>query len=273
MAANVADRSSFGDAAGLSRRLPEYDSGVDIRSHSGAFTGTTALALDPESAFPGFAADRAGRLDGWLPSNLRRTAYLAVKRGFDLVIASLLLFVLLPAWLLIATLITATSPGPVLFKQRRTGQDGRVFTCLKFRTMVTDAEARLQADPALAAAFTENWKLERDPRVTGIGRVLRKTSLDELPQVLNILRGEMSVVGPRPVQLKELDQEYGHWGPVVFSAKPGVTGLWQVSGRSGVTYAERIALDLEYVQRRTLWLDLKIVVLTIPAALLGRGAV
>ena len=139
--------------------------------------------------------------------------------------------------------------------------------------MVSDAEARLQADPALAAAFNEDWKLERDPRVTAIGRVLRKTSLDELPQVLNILRGEMSVVGPRPVQLKELDQEYGRWGPVVFSAKPGVTGLWQVSGRSGVTYAERIALDLEYVQRRTFWLDLKIVVLTIPAAVLGRGAV
>jgi exopolysaccharide production protein ExoY len=278
MAANAADRSSFGDAPGLSRRQPEYDSGIDRRTQVGARAATAALALDAETPFPvpgvpGFAADQAGRLEGWLPANLRHTLYVGAKRGFDLAVASILLLVLLPAWLLIATLIATTSPGPVLFKQRRTGQDGHVFTCLKFRTMVTDAEARLHADPALAAAFGENWKLERDPRVTGIGRVLRKTSLDELPQLINILRGEMSVVGPRPVQLLELEQEYGHWGPVVFSAKPGVTGLWQVSGRSTVTYAERIALDLEYVHRRTFWLDLKIVLLTIPAALLGRGAV
>ena len=279
MAANVADRPSFSDASALGRRPPEFDPGVDMRPHLGAFAGTTALALDADAPFPGFTADYAGQagqvghLDSWLPANLRRTFYLAAKRGFDLAVASLLLLVLLPAWLLIAVLITSTSPGPVLFKQRRTGQDGRVFTCLKFRTMTTDAEVRLQADPALAAAFNENWKLERDPRVTGIGRVLRKTSLDELPQVFNILRGEMSVVGPRPVQLKELEQEYGRWGPVVFSAKPGVTGLWQVSGRSSVTYAERIALDLEYVRRRSFYLDLKIVVLTIPAALLCRGAV
>jgi exopolysaccharide production protein ExoY len=273
MAANVADRSSFGDAAGLSRVLPEYDSGGDKRPQVGAFAGTAALALDADAPFPGFGADHSRRPDGWFPSNVRHTLYLGAKRAFDLTVASLLLLVLLPAWLLIATLIVTSSPGPILFKQRRTGQDGRVFTCLKFRTMVANAEAKLQADPALAAAFNENWKLERDPRVTAIGRVLRKTSLDELPQVINILRGDMSVVGPRPVQLKELEQEYGRWGPVVFSAKPGVTGLWQVSGRSGVTYAERIALDLEYVQRRTFWLDLKIIVRTVPAALLGRGAV
>jgi exopolysaccharide production protein ExoY len=273
MAANAADRSSFGDASRLSRRLPEFDSGIDIRAQVGPRTGSTALALDADAPFAGFAVERAGRLAEWLPANLRHSLYVGAKRGFDLAVASFLLLVLLPAWLLIATMIATTSPGPVLFKQRRTGQDGRVFTCLKFRTMVPDAEARLQADPALAAAFKENWKLEHDPRVTGIGRVLRKTSLDELPQVINILRGDMSVVGPRPVQLKEMDEEYGLWGPVVFSAKPGVTGLWQVSGRSAVTYAERIALDLEYVQRRTFWLDLKIVVLTIPAALLGRGAV
>ena len=196
MAANVADRPSFGDASGLSRRLPEFDTGPDKRSQAGAFGGTTALTLDTDATLPGFGADRAGRLEEWLPSNLRRTAYLAAKRGFDLAVASLLLLVLLPAWLLTATLVTTTSPGPILFKQRRTGQDGRVFTCLTFRTMVIDAEARFQADPALAVAFSENWKLDRDPRVTGIGRVLRKTSLDELPQVLNILRGDMSVVGP-----------------------------------------------------------------------------
>lgn len=273
MAANLADRSAFGDASRLNRIAPEYDSRVDQRPQVGRFSGKTELAWDPETTFPRSGVEHADCLDAWLPSGLRRAAYLVAKRGFDLTVAVTLLFVLFPACLSIAALIATTSPGPVLFKQRRTGQDGRVFTCLKFRTMVVDAEARLQSDPSLAAAFGENWKLAHDPRVTGIGRVLRKTSLDELPQLLNILRGDMSVVGPRPVQLQELEQEYGRWGTVVFSAKPGVTGLWQISGRSEVTYADRIALDLEYVQRRTFWLDLKIVLLTIPAALLCRGAV
>ncbi len=274
MVSNVVDRPFFGDTPGLGRVLPEHDFGGERRAATVQATGNGALALDPDGAMsglPGFGVERDGA--AWLPNDWRLIAYVAAKRGLDLVLASVLLLVLLPLWLVIAGVIATSSPGPVLFRQRRSGQDGRVFTCLKFRTMVVDAEARLKADPALAALHGENWKLTNDPRVTGIGRVLRKTSLDELPQVVNILRGEMSVVGPRPVQLLELEREYGHWGPVVFSAKPGVTGLWQVSGRSDVTYAERVALDLEYAHRRNLWLDLKIVAKTVPATLFGRGAV
>lgn len=274
MVSNVADRPFFGDAPGMGRVIPEYDFGGERRLATVQAMAIGAVALDADAAragLPGFGVERGDA--AWLPNDWRHTAYVAAKRGFDLVLASVLLLLLLPIWLVIVGVIATSSPGPVLFRQRRSGQDGRVFTCLKFRTMVVDAEARLKADPALAALHGENWKLTNDPRVTGIGRVLRKTSLDELPQVVNILRGEMSVVGPRPVQLQELEQEYGHWGPVVFSAKPGVTGLWQVSGRSDVTYAERVAMDLEYVRRRNLWLDLKIVVRTIPATLFGRGAV
>jgi exopolysaccharide production protein ExoY len=165
------------------------------------------------------------------------------------------------------------TPGPNLFRQSRVGRHGRLFTCLKFRTMIVNAERVLHHDRSLRDAFAANWKLHRDPRVTPFGRLLRKTSLDEVPQLLNILRGEMSLVGPRPVQQTELSECYGKHAQDVVAVKPGLTGLWQVSGRSTLTYEQRVALDLEYVARRNFWFDLKIVLKTVPAILFRRGAV
>jgi lipopolysaccharide/colanic/teichoic acid biosynthesis glycosyltransferase len=194
------------------------------------------------------------------------------KRAFDLVVASLLLLVLSPM-LLVVALLVQTTPGPVIFRQVRCGRGGRPFVCYKFRTMVSDAHERLQRDPHLRAAFAAGWKLHNDPRVTPVGRWMRKLSIDEVPQLVNVVRGEMSLVGPRPVQPDEFEQQYGPRGHVVFSIRPGITGLWQVSGRSAVDYSDRVALDLEYVQRRGFWYDLGLILKTIPAVIRGRGAV
>jgi len=202
-----------------------------------------------------------------------RQGYAVAKRTVDLVFASTVLAVFLPVWLVVAAMVLGTSPGSVLFRQPRCGRGGRPFTCLKFRTMVANAEAILRVDASLREAFAKNWKLSEDPRVTQVGRWLRKTSLDEIPQLLNVLRGDMSLVGPRPVQLDELRDHYGHAAATVLSVTPGLTGLWQVSGRSNLTYEDRVALDLEYVRRRGFWFDLAIILRTIPALVLGHGAV
>jgi undecaprenyl-phosphate galactose phosphotransferase len=225
---------------------------------------------------PGTAAARTGiesdRAETG-PSPFRIALDRLAKRAFDISAASVLLILGLPLFGLIALLIATTSSGPVFFRQNRCGFRGRAFVCLKFRTMVRDAERRLREDAALAASHAGQWKIQNDPRITAVGRWLRKTSLDELPQLWNILRGEMSFVGPRPVQLAEMEEVYGPAAKEVTSVKPGLTGLWQVSGRSSLSYDERVALDLAYVDRRSLWLDLKILVKTVPAVLFGRGAV
>ena len=197
------------------------------------------------------------------------------KRTLDLAIAALVLAGLSPLLLAIAMLVRSDG-GPVLFGHNRLGQGGRRFRCLKFRTMVSDAEFRLQAllaaDPAAAAEWAATQKLSHDPRVTGIGAVLRKTSLDELPQLLNVLRGEMSLVGPRPIVAAEVPR-YGDDIACYFAVPPGVTGLWQVSGRSDTTYARRVQLDVAYVRHWSFWRDVAILLKTIPAVLAHRGAV
>jgi lipopolysaccharide/colanic/teichoic acid biosynthesis glycosyltransferase len=193
-------------------------------------------------------------------------------RLFDITIASLVCFLSLPLLILAVALIAATSPGPVIYRQQRYGQNGRTFVLYKFRTMVRNADVILENSPALRAEFARQWKLDHDPRITRIGRWLRISSIDELPQLFNVLRGEMSIVGPRPVQPKEISDWYRDLGLVVFSVKPGLTGLWQVMGRSSTTYDERIALDLEYLRRRSLWFDLQLLLRTIPAVLLRHGA-
>jgi exopolysaccharide production protein ExoY len=203
----------------------------------------------------------------------RSAAYELGKRFLDVSAATLLLTLLLPVWIAVAFAVRLKSPGPIFFRQTRVGRHGRLFTCLKFRTMVVNAEALLHRDESLRCAFNENWKLHHDPRVTAVGRFLRKTSLDEVPQLINILRGEMSLVGPRPVQPAELSECYGKHAADVVIVTPGLTGLWQVSGRSKLTYEQRVALDLEYVARRSFWFDLKIALMTIPAILFRRGAV
>ena len=196
---------------------------------------------------------------------------LAVRRVADVVIALSLLVLLSPALLVIAIGVKLASPGPVLFRQVRCGLHGRRFTFLKFRTMRTDAE-RLKP---LLEQFNEMdgpaFKMTNDPRVFPFGGFLRRTSLDELPQLLNILRGDMSFVGPRPSVVEEVNQ-YEPWQRRRLSMKPGLTCLWQISGRNELTFDEWMRLDLEYIDNWSLWLDVKIALKTIPAVLLGRGA-
>jgi exopolysaccharide production protein ExoY len=200
----------------------------------------------------------------------------ALKRLIDLVGAGGLLLVLAVPLCIIALLVRIDA-GPALFAHWRVGRGGKAFGCLKFRTMVPDAERRLaallEADPAARAEWEATRKLRNDPRVTWIGRFLRASSLDELPQLLNVLRGEMSLVGPRPVLASELAI---HYGPIATeryeSVRPGITGLWQVSGRSDTSYAERVALDVAYVARPSLREDLRILLRTPAAVLLRRGA-
>ncbi len=198
-----------------------------------------------------------------------------LKRAMDVAIALPALIFLLPVLGLIALAIKLDDGGPVLFAHRRRGKDGRTFRCLKFRTMVKNAEARLAeilaADPVKAQEWARDQKLREDPRVTRLGRFLRKSSLDELPQLWNILRGEMSIVGPRPIVSDEVAR-YGE--DIVFydRVRPGVLGLWQISGRNDTTYEARVALDVEYAQTRSLPGDLAILVRSVPAVLLSRGA-
>lgn len=194
------------------------------------------------------------------------------ERAFDITVAAFMLVLLLPLFCAAALLVRLSSPGPIIYRQVRCGQNGKYFVLYKFRTMVDDADTLLRRNRRLNAAFHRQWKLENDPRVTRAGHWLRKTSTDELPQILNVLRGEMSVVGPRPVQPQELVECYQDYADVVFGVKPGLTGLWQVKGRSGVTYEERIALDLEYIQRRGFLFDTLLIIRTIPAVLFMRGS-
>lgn len=199
----------------------------------------------------------------------------ALKRAMDMVIAGAMLAVLSPLFLLLALIVRADG-GPAFFAHRRVGRDGEMFGCLKFRSMVLDSQERLDAllasDPAARAEWDATRKLKNDPRVTKIGRFLRATSLDELPQLLNVLRGEMSLVGPRPVIQSELDRFYGAAAMHYMSVRPGITGLWQVSGRSDTSYAQRVALDMAYVSRVSVWQDIRILLRTPLAVLSRRGA-
>jgi lipopolysaccharide/colanic/teichoic acid biosynthesis glycosyltransferase len=176
-------------------------------------------------------------------------------------------------FLLVALAIRLTSPGPVIFRQERAGLHGRPFTMLKFRTMASDAEQR-QADlMELNEMKGPVFKIENDPRITPLGRFLRRTSIDEFPQLWNVLRGEMSLVGPRPLPLYEIDRIEKDAQRRRLSVKPGLTCLWQISGRNGITsFEEWVALDLKYIDNWSLWLDLKILLKTIPVVLRGSGA-
>jgi lipopolysaccharide/colanic/teichoic acid biosynthesis glycosyltransferase len=200
-----------------------------------------------------------------------------LKRGGDIVFSLLVLGLGSPLFLLLAVLVKLSSRGSVFYCQRRIGRGYKGFGCLKFRTMRRDADrvlaAMLEADPKLRAEFERDHKLKRDPRITPLGKFLRRSSLDELPQFINVLRGEMSVVGPRPIVWDEL-RRYGRNMDEVLSVRPGLTGLWQVSGRNNLTYRTRVRLDLTYVRNRSFWLDLGIVLRTIGVVLLpmDRGA-
>jgi lipopolysaccharide/colanic/teichoic acid biosynthesis glycosyltransferase len=220
-----------------------------------------------------------------------RAFYYSFKRVLDVAVATLVLVILSPVIVLIAVLIVIDSGWPIIFTQKRVGarrwtREGfaywqqTTFTCYKFRTMVQDADPTIHQ--AFIKAFVEGcveasdasgakFKLTNDPRVTLVGRTLRKTSLDELPQLVNVFKGEMSLVGPRPLPTYEV-AEYRAWHRERLAALPGITGLWQVQGRCEVPFEEQIRMDIEYVHNQSLWLDLKILFLTIPAVLSGRGA-
>ncbi len=220
-----------------------------------------------------------------------KSLYFAAKRILDLITAILLLVLLAPLVAFIAILVKLDSPGPAFFKQTRVGaqrrvQDGvvawrvRHFVIYKFRTMVDHAdpslhERHIQAFVQGRAHGSDEsrakFKLLNDPRVTRVGRWLRRTSLDELPQLLNVVKGDISLVGPRPVPPYEVEQ-YQAWHRERLATMPGMTGLWQVSGRTALSFEEMIRLDIDYVRRQSLWLDFKILALTIPAVLSGRGA-
>jgi exopolysaccharide biosynthesis polyprenyl glycosylphosphotransferase len=195
---------------------------------------------------------------------------LLVKRGQDLILALVSLLVLSPLMLLIALLIRLTSRGPALFRQERCGLNGRRFRVVKFRTMVVDAEAR-KAEVAHLNVKTTAFKIPNDPRLTGVGRWLRKFSLDELPQLLNIVRGEMAIVGPRPPVPEEV-ANYERWQRRRLRMRPGLTCLWALEGRDALDFDSWMRLDLKYIDEWSLWLDWVIILRTIPHVLLGRGA-
>ena len=206
---------------------------------------------------------------------LRRTPTsevgLALKRIMDIAVATVMLILASPVMLITAIAIKLTSDGPIFFQQERSGRQGRRFMMYKFRSMVVDAEKRKKELAHLNEMSGPVFKITRDPRVTRIGQLIRKTSIDELPQLFNILRGDMSLVGPRPPLPSEVDQ-YQPWQRRRLSVKPGLTGLWQVSGRNNVDFEEWMAMDLRYIDDWSLWLDMKIILQTVPAVLFRAGA-
>jgi lipopolysaccharide/colanic/teichoic acid biosynthesis glycosyltransferase len=195
------------------------------------------------------------------------------KRAFDIFFSLLVLALGCPVYLILAVCVYISSPGPIFFSHQRVGRNRRSFGCIKFRTMVPNADKKLrellEKSPQMRQEFEETFKLKNDPRITWIGKFLRVSSLDELPQFVNVLKGEMSVVGPRPLVKDELPR-YGEEIDYVLSVKPGVTGLWQVSGRNDISYEDRVKLDVSYVKKRSLALDIKLVIRTVGVMVLPK---
>ncbi|WP_251454381.1 sugar transferase [Veillonella intestinalis] len=208
-------------------------------------------------------------------NNLARPYYRVLKRLFDMVLTLAGMVVFLPFGIIISILIFVTDPGPVLFAHKRVGQNGKSFKCYKFRSMVVNAEMALkeylQVNPEAQEEWNNDFKLKHDPRITWVGRILRKTSLDEFPQLINVLKGEMSLVGPRPIVEAEIEK-YGEYINDFYLVPPGITGVWQVSGRSDTTYEERVRMDSWYVHNWSVWIDIVYLVKTVKIVLQGKGA-
>lgn len=209
-------------------------------------------------------------------SNVQRLPWRIIKRSFDIVGSLFLLVVLSPLFAFLATAIKRADPGRITYSQTRVGRGGEPFRCIKFRTMVSDADGVLSRwrteNPDLYQEYMKSFKLKDDPRITPIGKWLRRTSFDELPQLINVLRGEMSLVGPRPVVQQELDQYYGPAATLYMRSRPGLTGLWQVSGRSDTSYEQRIVLDEWYILNWSFWYDIVILIQTVWSVATGKGA-
>jgi lipopolysaccharide/colanic/teichoic acid biosynthesis glycosyltransferase len=223
----------------------------------------------PELPLNGAAQDR------WLhPSACLLSAprwKLAVKRSLDVVITGLAIIALSPLMLAVACAVKLTSRGPVFYAQVRIGQQGQAFRFVKFRTMKRGADEIKEELAAENEADGPIFKIKKDPRITRVGRIMRKLSIDELPQLFHVLTGQMSLVGFRPPLVGEFDQ-YGDWERQRVQGKPGITCIWQISGRSDLDFKTWVNMDLEYIEKWSLWLDLKILILTLPAVLSGRGA-
>jgi exopolysaccharide biosynthesis polyprenyl glycosylphosphotransferase len=195
----------------------------------------------------------------------------AVKRAFDLAAGALLVLLLLPLWIVVALAVKLDSRGPVLYVDRRVGVREREFGMLKFRTMVAGAADLQEGVEELNEATGALFKIRDDPRVTRVGRLLRRFSIDELPQLVNVLRGEMSLVGPRPLPLRD-HELLDDWHKARCLVLPGMTGLWQISGRSRLSFDDLVRLDFTYLENWSVWLDISIILKTLPAVLSGRGA-
>ena len=212
---------------------------------------------------------------GLLRASERQELQFGHSRALDLVGATILLLIALPFLVILAIVLTFDSPGPLFFVQRRVGRNGRTFPCMKFRTMCRDADAALHAhlasSPIARAEWAKDHKLRDDPRITRLGGLVRKLSLDEFPQLFNILRGEMSLVGPRPI-IQDEAIRYGRYIDEYTKVRPGLTGLWQVSGRNDVSYRRRVSIDCYYVRNRTIFLDLAILFRTLPVVLGAKGS-
>lgn len=197
--------------------------------------------------------------------------YEPAKRAIDVLLASIVLTCVLPVLILASIAILLDSPGRVLYRRGVVGKGGRPFAAWKLRTMIENGDAHVTENSRLAEEYNNNHKLREDPRVTGVGKLLRKSSIDELPQLFNVLRGEMSLVGPRMISFPELEK-FGEWQEKILEVKPGITGLWQVRGRGDLDYDERVRLNVYYVDNRSVLLDLRILAKTIPAVFTGKGA-
>jgi exopolysaccharide production protein ExoY len=201
---------------------------------------------------------------------------ISAKRIFDILFSLGAILFFLPLGLIIGFLIKGSSPGSIFYHCKRVGKDGQPIYCWKFRTMCQDADKKLQEilrqNPQLKQEWDTYYKLKDDPRVSGIGKILRKTSLDELPQFWNVLLGDLSVVGPRPVTEEEIQKYFGKKASKILSVRPGLTGIWQTSGRSLLTFEERIRLEESYIEMQSLIFDLKIIFKTIPMIFISRGA-
>jgi lipopolysaccharide/colanic/teichoic acid biosynthesis glycosyltransferase len=231
--------------------------------------GVAVMTLDTLGA-PAARVLARGRLYAE-QSERTRGFYVFCKRAIDIVLASVLLLLALPLLIAVAVLVKISGRGPILFRHRRVGLGGKEFDCLKFRTMVVDADDQLKNNEFLQRQFQQSFKLRDDPRVTRVGAFLRKSSLDELPQLLQVLRGEMSLVGPRPVVRPELEK-YSIYADKLLTVKPGLSGLWQVCGRSDTTYPQRVMMDMHYIDHRSLSLDLRLMLHTVGAVVRKSGA-
>jgi exopolysaccharide biosynthesis polyprenyl glycosylphosphotransferase len=254
-------RSLYSQILTISRICEEQ--GIIFRHFSGLYDSKRAYSRTDQFEGESLVTLYTGSMVGW---------QVAIKRILDILLSAVLLILLLPLFLVTVLLIKRSSPGPVFFVQERVGLNKRRFRLYKFRTMIADAEKKIAELEGLNELSGPVFKIKNDPRITPIGRFLRRTSIDELPQLYNVLIGDMSLVGPRALPVRDYNGFDQDWHRRRFSVRPGITCLWQVNGRNNIAFEQWMELDLEYIDQWSLWLDVKILVKTIPAVISGHGA-